>query len=110
MQRILRPGGTLLVYVWAYEQEHKQFTNQDVFVPWHFQEKYEGGKNTKNTESEGLTNTAIKAEEKQSTVYHRYYHVFKKDELEGLFKELGGFEIIESYYDHANWAVEARKL
>jgi len=25
MLRILKPGGTLLIYVWAYEQEHKKF-------------------------------------------------------------------------------------
>lgn len=31
----------MLVYVWAYEQEGKKFEAQDVFVPWHLQNKYE---------------------------------------------------------------------
>ncbi|XP_063414657.1 uncharacterized protein LOC134696667 [Mytilus trossulus] len=33
--RILRPGGKLLVYVWAYEQKHRRFDGQDVLIPWH---------------------------------------------------------------------------
>ena len=39
--RILRVGGRLLIYVWAYEQENKVFKTQDVFVAWHLQDKYE---------------------------------------------------------------------
>ena len=35
MHRIVKVGGTVLVYVWAYEQEHRKFATQDVFVPWH---------------------------------------------------------------------------
>jgi hypothetical protein len=30
----------MLVYVWAYEQEHKKFATQDVFVPWHLHDTY----------------------------------------------------------------------
>jgi len=41
MHRILKPNGTMLVYVWAYEQEHKKFATQDVFVPWHLHYTYE---------------------------------------------------------------------
>ena len=41
LARLLRIGGTMLVYVWAYEQEGKKFEAQDVFVPWHLQNKYE---------------------------------------------------------------------
>jgi hypothetical protein len=40
MHRILKPNGTMLVYVWAYEQEHKKFATQDVFVPWHLHDTY----------------------------------------------------------------------
>merc|ERR1712083_94017 len=38
--RILRPGGTFLVYCWSYEQDdansksHHRFPGQDVLVPW----------------------------------------------------------------------------
>ena len=31
--RVLKKGGRLLVYVWALEQEGRQFEGQDVFVP-----------------------------------------------------------------------------
>jgi ubiquinone/menaquinone biosynthesis C-methylase UbiE len=43
MHRILKIGGRVLVYVWAYEQQEKVFKTQDVFVAWHLQDKYEGG-------------------------------------------------------------------
>ena len=33
MYRIVKEGGTVLVYVWAYEQEHRKFANKDVFCP-----------------------------------------------------------------------------
>ena len=51
MHRILKPGGTMLVYVWAYEQEHKKFATQDVFVPWHLHDTYEGEESKKNVQS-----------------------------------------------------------
>ena len=34
MMRVLRPGGRILVYVWAKEQEKRDFVTQDVLVPW----------------------------------------------------------------------------
>ena len=39
--RIVKKGGLVLVYVWAMEQKEKKFTEQDNFVPWHLQNKYE---------------------------------------------------------------------
>ena len=48
MHRILRVGGRLLIYVWAYEQENKVFKTQDVFVAWHLQDKYEEEKKPEN--------------------------------------------------------------
>ena len=44
MHRILKTGGCMLVYVWAYEQEHRKFATQDVFVPWHLHDTYEESK------------------------------------------------------------------
>lgn len=35
MARILRPGGKIMIYVWALEQSQRQFCAQDVLVPWH---------------------------------------------------------------------------
>ena len=43
-------------------------------------------------------------------VYKRYYHVFYKGELENLVRSIPGLDIIESYFDHANWVVKLRKL
>lgn len=34
LARVLKPGGKLLVYVWALEQNHRGFSSQDVMVPW----------------------------------------------------------------------------
>lgn len=48
-------------------------------------------------------------ETKKTVVYKRYYHVFKKGELEDLVMDIEGLKIIESYYDHANWCVKIRK-
>lgn len=48
-------------------------------------------------------------EAKKTIVYKRYYHVFKKGELEDLIKELNLADIVESYYDHANWCVKIKK-
>ena len=87
MHRILRVGGKMLVLVWAYEQEHKKFTTQDVFVPWHLQNSYEENKAQSSIvgaapEYSTFIETAIKEKDKQATVYHRYYHVFRENELE----------------------------
>ena len=61
MHRILKVGGQLLVYVWAYEQEEKKFQTQDVFVPWHLQDKYEEKKQSssaqKPNEENQISNT-----------------------------------------------------
>lgn len=38
MARVIRTGGRLMIYVWAYEQPNGKFTSQDVLVPWHMHE------------------------------------------------------------------------
>jgi len=123
--RILKLGGRVLIYVWAYEQENKVFKTQDVFVAWHLQDKYEESDQQKAKESpieeeskEGsgsqssFIETAIRDEDKRATVYHRYYHVFKEGELEELIEEgfKGKLEIRDRYYDHANWVVCCEKI
>uniref|UniRef100_K1QTK1 Methyltransferase type 11 domain-containing protein n=1 Tax=Magallana gigas TaxID=29159 RepID=K1QTK1_MAGGI len=35
MCRLLRPGGQIMIYVWAFEQKHRKFKAQDVLIPWH---------------------------------------------------------------------------
>lgn len=36
--------------------------------------------------------------DKKTVVYKRYYHVFKKGELEELLAEMTGFKIVQQYY------------
>lgn len=114
MHRILKPGGSILVYVWAYEQEHRKFAAQDVFVPWHLHDTYsatttdqEEEKKEARPEDSNFIDTAVKDTEKKATVYHRYYHVFIENELEKLIEDhfAGKLVIEENSYDHANWVV-----
>ncbi|VDM67767.1 unnamed protein product [Strongylus vulgaris] len=36
--RCLRPGGQMLIYVWAFEQPNGTFPSQDLLVPWNLNE------------------------------------------------------------------------
>jgi len=101
--RILSVNGTFLIYVWALENEGRNFTEQENFVPWHLQNTYEDD----SKKLETLGPEIFK--EKNSTVYHRYYHMFKKDELESLLKTFNNIEIEKSYYDNSNWCCICRK-
>ena len=95
--RIMRMGGKCLIYVWAYEQEHRKYQQQDVFVKWNLQDTYTKSKakkggdpaeeskdETASTEQTSFIETAIKDDTKKTTVYHRYYHMFLKGEMETL--------------------------
>ncbi|KAI8136768.1 S-adenosyl-L-methionine-dependent methyltransferase [Fennellomyces sp. T-0311] len=83
--RITRPGGRVLVFVWALEQTKFTKRNfepgkQDVFVPWMLKSTGE--------------------------VYNRYYHLFRKGELDALFDAAA---IEASGYDRDNHYVVAVK-
>jgi tRNA (uracil-5-)-methyltransferase TRM9 len=82
--RIIKPGGRLLVFVWALEQSGKRtFQTQDNFVSWSMHhEKYS---------ADG------------PQVFQRYYHVFVKDELESLIRQTNMCTIVQSGYDRDNW-------
>ena len=116
MYRILRPGGRMLVLVWAYEQENRKFATQDVFVPWHLQDMYEESpQKTSSVEANpqsSVIETAKHDKDKQATVYHRYYHVFRKGELESLIEKhfAGRLQIVENFFDHANWVAVCEKV
>lgn len=75
----LRPGGKALIYVWALEQKSSrrgwdESSEQDVMVPWKTKEG------------------------SQEVTYQRYYHLFRKGELESCVEKAGG-EIIEIGYE-----------
>lgn len=90
----LRDSGTALIYVWALEQKNSRRgwddgMAQDVFVPWVTKSKAgaSGGSNT-NDSSE--------------IVQQRYYHLYKKGELEADVISAGGITV-ESGYERDNW-------
>ena len=89
MIRVMRPGARGLIFVWAFEENasvrrHKltilDGNEQDVLVPW-------------------TTNEAENAE-----VHQRYYHLFKKCELDELVVAAGA-SIDVSGYDRDNYYV-----
>ncbi|KAK9492296.1 S-adenosyl-L-methionine-dependent methyltransferase [Lipomyces doorenjongii] len=83
--RALRQGGTALVYVWALEQKNSrrgwdEGHAQDVMVPW-------------VTEKDGAR-----------TVVERYYHLYRKGEIEADVEAAGG-KVVEGGYERDNWWV-----
>jgi len=92
INRILKKGGEALIYVWAYEQPRfENEKSQDVNVKWMLQKKY----------SEKKENDEI---------FYRYYHLFKKNELETLLSKINTLEIIESGNQYNNWYCVVKKI
>ena len=101
--RIVRPGGKILIYVWAREQPKRRCPEGgtgDVMVPWEMHKKYDD----------------------KETVHARYYHFFEEGELEGLVEQLNKEQsvpvnkkqtnsarktvtLVKSYYDKENWCI-----
>lgn len=115
--RIVKPGGKVLVTVWAFEQ-NKKFPKQDLFVPWNLQESFhqknlEEGVEDEETiaekPTEGEMAEKYKDEEKRAVVYKRYYHLFVDGELQKLTKELTSATIIDSFYNRDNWCIVLQK-
>lgn len=91
INRILKIGGEALIYVWAFEQPRfENEESQDVNVKWLLQKKY----------SEKKENDEL---------FYRYYHLFKKNELENLISHINTLEIIESGNQYDNWYCVIRK-
>ena len=97
----LRPGGQLLIQVWALEQSSETSlarrgtlkdtgNEQDVFVPW----------TTKTAEGE--------------QVFQRYYHLYVKGELESEVREAAvdmgvTWQSLSEGWEKGNWYVVARR-
>jgi len=91
ISRILKKKGKALLYVWAFEQpKFENEESQDVKVKWLLQKKYN-----------------IYDEDKQ---FSRYYHLFKKNELELLINNVNNFNIIESGNQYHNWYCIVEKV
>jgi len=115
LKRILKPGGKMLVYVWAMEQEKIAFGQQDVLVPWHMEQKYvEELVNKEDSTSAKIKemiehSPTITKQDKKYVVFQRYYHVFRKGELTSLIHEIPHLQTEPEEFDHANWVVLATK-
>ncbi|KAJ2844871.1 tRNA methyltransferase, has a role in tRNA modification, partial [Coemansia erecta] len=84
--RILRPGGSVLVFAWAMEQNgRRKFEQgvQDVLVPW--------------------VVPGSRQQDGSERVYQRYYHLFKEGELSDLVQSVGMCTIDQVGYDKDNW-------
>ncbi|XP_077984848.1 tRNA (carboxymethyluridine(34)-5-O)-methyltransferase alkbh8-like [Glandiceps talaboti] len=82
------------------------FEKQDLLVPWHLKEKggkrkEEKGENT-GVVKDGCSDSTMTT---KSSVFHRFYHVFKEGELETLCKQCNNVKVMKVYYDQGNWCV-----
>ncbi|KAF2397213.1 S-adenosyl-L-methionine-dependent methyltransferase [Trichodelitschia bisporula] len=80
-------GGRALIYVWALEQKGSrrgwdEGHEQDIMVPWI----------TKGPKSSG----------QEEKTYQRYYHLYRKGELEEDVVKAGG-KVLSSGYERDNW-------
>ncbi|KAK4550861.1 hypothetical protein LTR36_000441 [Oleoguttula mirabilis] len=95
----LKPGGKALVYVWALEQESSrrgwsEQDTQDVMVPWVMRgsKKDHGDRHEANG---GHSHSSDKT-------FHRYYHLYRKGELEQDVHAADGC-VIDAGYEKDNW-------
>ncbi|RPB00072.1 S-adenosyl-L-methionine-dependent methyltransferase [Choiromyces venosus 120613-1] len=89
-------GGRALIYVWALEQKNSrrgwdEGDQQDVFVPWVMSKQF----SSTNAKAKG------KGRDEKLT-YMRYYHLYRKGELEADIARAGG-RVQESGYEKDNW-------
>jgi len=101
LKRIVRVGGQVLVTVWAFEQQKKKYTEQDVMIKWHLQKRFDAQGQKEGSNSEASTSADV--DPSQSKVLDRYYHLFKEGELNALALEIGGLAIVKSVWDVDNW-------
>jgi tRNA (uracil-5-)-methyltransferase TRM9 len=93
----LVPKGKALVYVWALEQRGSrrgwdEGGEQDVMVPWVMKSsKKDVGENGE-----------------MEKTFQRYYHLYRKGELEEDVVEVGG-EVVDSGYEKDNWWAICRR-
>ena len=117
-------GGRALIYVWALAQKDSrrgwdEGSDQDVMVPWVMRVKKE--KEEKKTRSQKRLESADPSialpkqegsppeQQPQDKTFLRYYHLYRKGELEQIVEEAGG-QVIEAGYDKDNWwAIAVRK-
>uniref|UniRef100_UPI00358F5DC6 alkylated DNA repair protein alkB homolog 8 isoform X3 n=1 Tax=Myxine glutinosa TaxID=7769 RepID=UPI00358F5DC6 len=77
------------------------FSSQDVLVPWHLK--------TQEKQNASPAGSSL-SEPDQKSVQHRFYHVFRKGELESLCCRVPDIRVVEMYYDQGNWCVIFEKV
>ncbi|KAK4226449.1 S-adenosyl-L-methionine-dependent methyltransferase [Podospora fimiseda] len=105
-------GGQVLVYVWALEQGSsrrgwEEGGEQDLLVPWVLksgQKKPKAEKMPQDAPSKG--GEAETATPAADPVFKRYYHLYRKGELEEDILAAGGV-VVTSGYEKDNWWVVA---
>ncbi|XP_076137661.1 tRNA (carboxymethyluridine(34)-5-O)-methyltransferase alkbh8 [Alosa pseudoharengus] len=80
------------------------FNTQDLLVPWHLK----GGEKNACQQGGGSSTDAPKTPA-PAPVFHRYYHVFQRGELESLCSLVKDVQIQTSYHDQGNWCVILEK-
>ena len=84
--RITKPGGKILIYVWAFEQpsdSKRKFTSHDEMVPF------------KN---------------RNGSVYYRYYHLYTDGELlSEVMEACPDLKVIDSHVEYGNYVIIAEK-
>lgn len=104
-------GGEVLVYVWALEQRGSrrgwdEGSAQDLLVPWVMK-----GQAPARKGSHGTARGSGEEEEDSSSghtdgTFQRYYHLYRKGELEEDVRAAGG-RVLSSGYERDNWWVIA---
>lgn len=84
LTRIVKPGGTILIQVWAFEQKYSKtvYCEKDVMIGWNMK-RY-------NFDSDIILN--------------RYYHLFEDHELDELCAKCD-VDIKELYLEHDNYGI-----
>ena len=88
-------GGKALICVWALEQKNSrrgwdEGSEQDILVPWVMKQKADG-------------------DGERSQTFNRYYHLYRRGELEEDILQAGGI-VDRSGYEKDNWwAIAARR-
>ena len=108
-------AGVALLYVWALEQKGsrrgwEEGQEQDVMVPWVMKGKrvaIEEGVEGVEGEENGKKKQKEKRGETVDETYHRYYHLYRKGELEEDIVSAGG-RVVRSGYERDNWWAVAR--
>ncbi len=116
--RVLKSHGKALIYCWALEQEHSrrgyhEGMDQDVLVPWILMKKQKKKKknNVLSNNKEGIIDNNHKEKEDRAKpdTKMRYYHLYKKGELDEDCAKAGG-RIVDSGYEKDNWWTIVEKI